>query len=131
MITRALALGAFAIALAAGAAEAGQHQVIIEATGLRPPLLRTTVTTRVIFVNRSGRLVHIEFGGEPHGHKVFQVPGQIWATFHQPGPHPYAVHFENPAGELRGLVEAVEDPEGLSTPPTCDGVELPGVCIER
>ncbi len=107
-------------------------EVVIEARGVRPPVLRTTTAHRVTFVNRTGRLVHIEFTGDPGEHQVFQVPGQIWAVFHRPGRHPYAVHIGSgrSVATLQGAVEVTEDPNARPGPPTCDSVTLHGRTIE-
>jgi hypothetical protein len=106
-------------------------QILIEATEVRPPVLRTTTAHRVNFVNRSGRYAHVEFVGEATGHYVVSVPGAIWAIFHRPGRHPYVVHLEGrPRGELRGVVEAVQDPHETPDPHTCSGLTVMGNCIE-
>jgi hypothetical protein len=64
--------------------------VIIEATALRPQVLMTEPERRVTFVNRSGRMVHLDFIiRDPELHHVFQVLDRIWAIFHRPGRHPY------------------------------------------
>jgi hypothetical protein len=106
-------------------------QILIEAAGLRPPVLRTTTAHRVNFVNRSGRYAHVEFLGEGAGHHVVSVPGEIWAIFHRPGRHEYVVHLEGrPRGELRGIVEVAQDPDERPGPPTCTGLTVMGNCIE-
>lgn len=124
-------LAALLLALSSAPAR-GDDEVLIEAQGVRPPVLRTTTAHRVTFVNRTGRLVHIEFTGDPGEHQVFQVPGQIWAVFHRPGRHPYAVHVGSgrSAVTLQGAVEVTEDPNARLGPPTCDSVTLHGRTIE-
>jgi len=108
------------------------NEIVIEGTELNPPLFKTTVGERVTFVNRSGRTVHVDFIGDGGRHRVFQVPNEIWAIFHRPGPHPYEVHFSDPkAVTLRGTVEAVEEPSGRGDPHTCDSLTVMGECIER
>jgi hypothetical protein len=132
-------LGRLTLAFAAGVAIMllrspvwADDAIVIEATKLNPPVLRAIVGERVTFVNRSGRLVHVDFIDHAGRHRVFQVPGQIWATFHQPGLHPYEVHFAGPgSATLRGTVEAVDDPSGWGGLPTCDSLTVMGVCIER
>jgi hypothetical protein len=107
-------------------------QIVIEAEALVPPLLTTTVDQTVVFVNRSGRVVHIDFLGDAGEHHVFQVPGRIRATFHRPGRHPYVVHFEtHPRGELTGAVEVVEAARPLEEPRICSGITIEEMCIER
>lgn len=123
-----------ALALAMGALPArADDEVIIEAKGLRPPVLKTTTAHRVTFVNRTGRLVHIEFTGDPGEHQVFQVPGQMWAVFHRPGRHPYAVHVGSGTATvtLQGAVEVIEDPSAKPDLPTCDSLTLHGRTIEE
>jgi hypothetical protein len=108
-------------------------EVIIEATGLRPSVLMTESEHRVIFVNRSGRMVHVDFMiRDPELHHVIQVPDQIWAIFHRPGSHPYEVHFRDPTvADLHGVIEVAGDPYGRPDPLVCSGVTVQGACIER
>ncbi len=108
-------------------------EIIIEATALRPQVLLTEPERRVIFVNRSGRAVHVDFNSrDPEGHHVFQVPDRMWAIFHRPGRHPYEVHFRDPGTpDLHGAVEVVGDPYGRPDPLICGGVTVMGGCIER
>ncbi len=135
MSTREIIVVAFAFligALAAAPAPVamGKDEIVIEGTKLNPPLLKTTVGERVMFINRSGRTVHVEFLGDAGRHRVFQVPSEIWAIFHRSGLHPYEVHFSAPkAVTLRGIVEAVEDPSGHGDPHTCDSLTVMGECI--
>jgi plastocyanin len=126
-------MAALFMALLAGTAGQGETaQVVIGTDRLEPRVLQASTADRVTFVNRSGRVVHVEFGPDRGRHHVFQVPGEIWAVFHQPGPHVYAVHFETgPRRELRGVVEVGHVPERPSeSPPTCTGVTVMGVCLE-
>ena len=124
-----IALGA--LALLAPSVVQGDDEVVIEKNGLKPPLLNTTTAHRVTFINRSGRMAHVEFTGDPGEHKVFQVPGQIWAVFHRPGRHPYVVHLGTGRDvvTLRGAVEVTQDPSGTADLPTCDSVTLEGQTI--
>jgi hypothetical protein len=106
-------------------------QVIIDATGVRPRVLHTTTARRVTFVNRSGQRAHVEFLGDAAGHRVFQVPGEMWAVFHRAGRHPYAVHLEGKTVvEFRGVVEVAGDPHDELGPHTCSGRTVMGNCIE-
>jgi hypothetical protein len=108
-------------------------EIIIEATALQPQVLLTEPDRRVIFVNRSGHLVHVDFiFRDPEVHHVFQVPDRIWAIFHRTGRHPYEVHFNDPGmADLHGAVEVVGDPYGGPDPRICNGVTVMGGCIER
>jgi plastocyanin len=120
-----------ALALWPFPAEAQPH-VEIDAATLRPAELKATVGQRVTFVNRSGRLVHVEFLSTSSGHEVFEVSGEIWAVFHYPGRHDYVVHFLAPgAGDLRGAVSVRDDPDARGKPATCSGVTVIGICLER
>jgi hypothetical protein len=114
---------------------AAEDRVLIEAGTVRPPLVETVVGHRVTFVNRSGRIAHVEFLGTSSEHKVFQIPGEIWAEFHMPGRHYYVVHLSGGGArmvELRGAAEVREDPAAQPGPPECDGmVTVRGVCLER
>jgi plastocyanin len=107
-------------------------EIVIEAGALTPALLTVESDDSVTFVNRSGRVVHLEFRGRADEHHVFQVPGRIRATFHRAGRHPYVVHFETPPrAELQGVVEVQEPASPRSQPPVCSGVSVGEVCIER
>ena len=119
------AVGAFA-AEAAG-------EVVIEATALRPPVLPATAGQRVTFVNRSGRMIHLQFLGDETGHRVFQVPGEIRAVFHAAGRHDYVVHFSGRReARLRGAVEVARGLTGDHVVPECGGLTInKGVCLER
>ncbi len=117
--------------LGAGRAQAGDP-IVIEAGGLRPPVLATTVGQRVTFVNRSGRMAHVEFlPGHGNGHRVFQVPGEIWAIFNRPGRHHYVVHFSvRREADLRGAVDVAADPGGEVAVPVCTELSVMGECLE-
>jgi hypothetical protein len=108
-------------------------EVLIEATALRPQVLMTEPEHRVIFVNRSGRTLHLDFMiRDPELHHVFQVPDRIWAIFHRAGRHPYEVHFSDRAlPDLHGAIEVVGDPYGGPDPRVCGGITVQGACIER
>lgn len=116
----------------AGAAGPGSPpEVVIGPTHLEPPTLRTQTEQRVTFVNRSGRIVHVDLHGDADQHHVFQVPGAIWAIFHRPGPHPFVVHFERgEPRELHGLVQVEAGPAREVDPLTCGWVTVMEVCIE-
>lgn len=119
--------------LALGVAQAAAAEITITATAIEPPVLRVPTGTRVDFVNRTQRNVHVEFGADPRQHEVVQFPttGPIWAVFHRPGTHPYAVHIYGGGGltTLQGLVEVVIDSEHPWESKTC-GVTVMGNCIE-
>jgi plastocyanin len=114
-------------------ARAGATEIIITATAIEPRMLRATTGERVNFVNRSQRSVHVEFGSDPRQHEVVQFPstGPIWAVFHRPGIHPYAVHIYGGGGltTLQGLVEVVIDPQHPRESETCGAIVM-GTCIE-
>ena len=131
----ALALSAltvilFAVAPAAAYDQRG-HTVTISTGTLAPGVVRLALHERVTFLNLSGRGVHVEFAGPAGEHHVFQVPGQIWAEFHWPGPHSYVVHFSGgqPA-ELEGVIEVDYGPR-LVPGPDCGGFTVDETCIER
>lgn len=129
---RALLVGQLGLMGAVGASAAhAADEVVIEATALRPPVLATATGQRVTFVNRSGRMAHVQFLGDETGHRVFQIPGEIRAVFHSPGRHDYIVHFSarREAG-LRGAVEVARDLTGDHVVPACSGLTIKGVCLE-
>jgi len=115
------------------AAEIIAGEILIEAKALHPEVLMTEPEHRVLFTNRSGRSVHIQFtmkNGEQH--HLVQAPDQIWAIFHQFGHHPFVVHFGDPSmANLYGAVEVVGDPYGRPDPLVCSGITVMGACLER
>lgn len=115
------------------AAEIIAGEILIEANALHPEVLMTEPEHRVLFTNRSGRAVHIQFSmknGEKH--HLIQVPEQIWAIFHQMGRHPFVVHFGDPSmANPYGAVEVVGDPYGGPDPLVCSGISVQGACLER
>jgi hypothetical protein len=133
-----LRAGLLALALVAGGAvgQAGAAaQIVIDADGLEPSVLLVEPERQVVFVNRSGRLMHVEFehrGPGPHQHHLVQVVDRIWAVFHRPGPHRYAVHFQGPRmQDLEGAVVVGEHPYGGPDPLVCSGITVRGACLER
>ncbi len=126
----AIAILVLVLALPGASAAASQTEVIITATSLEPRVLQTTTAERVIFVNRSGRPVHVEFKGSAAGHEVFQVKDRIWAQFHTAGPHLYLVHLrDGGVRELRGVVEVGHVSERGDELPTWRGITVDGVCL--
>ena len=115
------------------AAEEIVGEIIIQDAALQPQVLMTEPEHKVLFVNRSSQMVHIQFlmhnGGQHH---IFQVPDQIWAIFHQSGLHRYVVHFRDPKmPNLDGAVEVVGDSYRRPDPLVCGGLTVQGACIER
>ena len=106
-------------------------EVEISAAALRPQTAMAAVGERVTFVDRSGRRPHLEFHELPRGHRVFQVPGEIWAVFHAPGRHGYTVHLSDPTMELHGVVLVQESPEPAGKLRECRGVSVQGECLDR
>ncbi len=127
----AAAVAALLAALLAPAAARADDEVVIEAKRLRPRLVKTTTSSRVTFINRSGRIARLEFLGDAGDHRVFEVPVQLWVVFDRPGPHRYLVHLgtEKDAVTLPGTVQVVKRGAGSVDPPTCDSVTLPGVKV--
>jgi len=116
-----------------GAGRADVTQIVITEKAVEPALLRVPSGVRVDFVNRTQLNVHVEFGADPRQHEVVQIPltGPIWAIFHRPGTHPYAVHVYGGGRltTLRGRVEVVDDPQHPWSSLTC-GAVVEGNCIE-
>ena len=122
-----LSASAWAVGWAAAA-----DSVIVNLEAVEPAVLHTTTGGRVEFVNRTGRAVHLQFGGDPVGHQVIQVPitGPFWVVFHRAGTHPYVVHvYGTKERALTGVVEVTEGPQQGAQSPSC-GVAVRGVCIE-
>lgn len=133
-----LALVTLALVLIAGAASltpspaGGDDVIVIGSSELRPPAFQTMSERRVTFLNRTGKVVHLELEGEAVEHHLIQVPDRIWAIFHRSGDHPYVVHFpDGAAADLHGVVEIVADPHERPEPQACVGVTVMGACLER
>ncbi len=126
-----LVAAAFLAAALVPAAARADDEVVIVGTGLRPPLVRTTTSRRVTFINRSGRIARIQFLGDAGDDRAFEVPVQLWVVFDRPGRHRYLVHLgtERDAVTLQGTVEVVKQGAGSLDPPTCDSVTLPGMKV--
>jgi hypothetical protein len=119
--------------MSARADDARGREVVIRAAALEPDVVQAGLHERVTFRNRSGQIVHVQFLGEEGQHHVFQVPGSIWAEFHQPGPHPFIVHLSggSPA-ELAGRVDVDDNPALGASPRECNGrLTVDTVCIPR
>jgi hypothetical protein len=108
-------------------------EVVINATGVEPHVLHTVTGQRVDFVKRVDVPAHVEFGEDPSQHHVYQLPvsGPIWAIFHRPGTHPYAVHIYGgkTTTTLHGIVEVSEDPQRPWKRETC-GMVVMEDCVE-
>lgn len=136
-VARALVRSAFVTLLAVGViwilpAWSADVEVVIRATRIEPHVLSVVAGRRVSFVKRVDRPVHVEFGVDPTGHQVFQMPetGPIWAIFHRPGTHPYVVHvYDGKTTALHGVVEVVEDPDHPWALGRC-GAVVEEACIE-
>ena len=106
-------------------------EIVIEAGALVPSVLPVDIDESVSFVNRSGRVVHVDLLGRVGQHHVLQVPGRIEAVFHWPGRHLHVVHFDSaPRGELRGTIEVREQAMPPDRPPDCSGISLDEICLE-
>jgi hypothetical protein len=106
-------------------------EIVITTDALTPAVLTVAADEPVVFLNRSSRIVHVDFLGRTGEHQVLQVPGSIRAIFHRPGRHPYVVHFEEPRrGELRGVVEVEEARDPRVELPVCRGISVEGNCVE-
>jgi len=117
--------------LVSAASAAAEREVVISAETVDPPVLRVLPDERVLFLNRSGRSMHIDLVGDAKQHHVFRVSDEIWAIFHRPGRHAYIVHLEDPGGGLlRGVIEVTQESVSESAPPTCSTVTVMGACLE-
>ena len=107
-------------------------EIVVDADRVSPVELITTPECRVVFVNRSGHPIQIDFTtGKQELPHLGPVPAQTWIVFHQPGRYRYAVHFDQPGvPDLSGAVEVVPAPSGRRDPPTCSGIDVRGVCLQ-
>jgi hypothetical protein len=135
MLTLTMATAIVVLTGISAAEETISGEVVIETNALHPEVLMTEPERRVVFINRSGQSVHIQFTMKnPNGeqHHIVQVPDQIWAMFHHVGRHPFTVHFlDHAAPDLSGAVEVVADPYGRPDPMVCNGITVMGACLER
>ena len=118
------------IFLASAVSHATENEVVIHADSLEPSLLQVVPDQRVVFVNRSGRGVQLDFVGDAKQHHVFRVSGTIWAIFHRQGKHPYTIHFGDQHGTLLQGVIDVTPGSLVESPPTCSTVTVMGACLE-
>ncbi len=126
------ALSALAPPLAAAPPLWAESLITIMPNWVDPPTLRATLDERVTFVNRSGRMVYVQFIGDSGKHHVFQIPNQIWAEFHRPGRHPYIVQFPDGRGpDIHGVIEVPGDHFRRPDLQACAGVTVMGGCLER
>jgi hypothetical protein len=90
-----IALFVLALTLPAFAAE---KRVLING-GLDPQKVEIAQGEEVIWVNTSGKAVHLEFATQPAGH-LFQIPqgAEARVRFQHSGEHKYVVH-RDPASE--------------------------------
>jgi hypothetical protein len=127
-----LAIGLVAL-MGSAAPALGGETVVVTASAVDPPLLRTRTGVRVDFENRTGRAIHLEFEGGRGEHDVVQLPatGPFWVVFHRPGTHRYVVHvYEAKERGLAGVVEAADDAKPAGEVPSCD-LAVMGVCVEK
>ena len=76
-------------------------EVVIEADRLAPPELTADFGETVTFVNRSARLVHIEFAPRPEGHHVFQAGRRERQRVADTRPRAAGLPRPHPGGHLR------------------------------
>jgi hypothetical protein len=134
VLTTAFASAAIAASLLTGVAAAADgrgHTVTIGGSAIEPAAIRVALHERVVFLNRSGRGIHVDFHGPRGEHHVVHVPSTVWAEFHWPGRHPYVVHFST--GQPAELHAVVEVDYGPPLTPTieCGGFTVEETCIER
>lgn len=117
---------------AAHASDARPREISVRLSAVEPASLTVALHERVVFVNRSGRAIHVEFAGPNGEHHVAPVPGAIAAEFHRPGRHPFVVHFYAGAStvELHGFVDVEHGPAFVRSP-ECGGFTIEETCIER
>ena len=107
-------------------------EIVVEATRVRPEVLRTAIDRTVVFRNRSARPIDVSFLGYRGMHHVSEASGQLTVVFHLAGRHPYVVTFgDSYEGHLHGIVEISPDPSHERELPVCNGLKITGVCIER
>ncbi len=120
LLTWTMATTTMVLSGSSAAGEIIAGEILIEAKALHPEVLMTEPEHRVLFTNRSGHSVHIQFSmpnENRYQHHLVQVPEQIWAIFHQMGRHPFVVHFlDRAVPDLYGAVEVVGDPYGRPDP---------------
>ena len=107
-------------------------EIVIEATGARPEVLRTAIDRTVVFRNRSGRPLDVSFLGYRGMHHVSEASGQLTVVFHLAGRHPYVVMFGGSyKSHLHGMVEVDPNPSHIREPLVCNGLRIMDACLER
>ena len=107
-------------------------EIVVEATMVRPEVLRTAIDRTVVFRNGSGRPIDVSFLGYRGMHHVSEASGQLTVVFHVAGRHPYVVTFgDSYEGHLHGVVEIRPDPSHERELPMCNGLSVTRICIER
>jgi hypothetical protein len=107
-------------------------EIVVEATKVRPEVLRAAIDRTVVFRNRSGRPMDVSFLGYRGMHHVSETSGQLTVVFHLAGRHPYVVMFGDAyEGHLHGVVEISPDRSHERELPVCDGLKILGVCLAR
>jgi len=112
----------------------GAAIVVVNEAGLWPRQITTSAGHPVVFVNRSGRSLHLEFISAPEKHRVLHVNGAVSAIALRPGRHPFVVRFaENPRRHLHGVVDAQNSatPDDTDDLDICNGSPPARTCIER
>lgn len=134
---RAVGTAALLVALLAAlpAPARGAVIVVVDEAELLPQQVTTSAGQPVVFVNRSGMSLHLEFIGAPEEYRILPVNGSVSGIALRQGRHPFVVRFaENPRRHLHGVVDA----RNSATPDDadddmdiCDGSPRARICIER
>lgn len=107
-------------------------EIVVEATRVRPEVLRAAIDRTAVFRNRSGRPIDVSFLGYRGMHHVSETSGQLTVVFHLAGRHPYVVMFGDAyEGHLHGVVEISPDRSHERELPVCNGLRIMSICIER
>ncbi len=108
--------------------------VVVGEARLWPQQVTASAGHPVVFVNRSGSSLHLEFMSAPKEYRILHVNGSVSAIALRPGRHPFVVRFaEDPRRHLHGVVDAQNSP----TPDDTDDMDLcvgsppARICIER
>lgn len=106
-------------------------EVVIERQAVKPGVVRIAIDRTIVFVNRSGKPIHVTFLGYRGMHHVSETSGQLKVVFHRAGRHPYVVTpADGHESHLHGLVEVDTSPSHGRELPVCTGLVVKDVCLE-
>ena len=106
-------------------------EVVILPAAVEPERLRTVLGATVMFRNRSGRPIEVQFVGYQAWHHVSETPKGVAVVFHQTGRHPFVVRFPgSDRAHVHGVVEIDAASGSRRSTPVCSTIRVEEVCLE-